>query len=105
MQSFQDYLPDLMSNFLLHAEVVDNPLDACRVNFNAFSNLTGAHLDFYVHFPFEPAWEEFVGKWKISRKLYFAKDPTKICVAPTARGEGDENKGENEEEDEVLADP
>lgn len=41
MQSFQNYLPDLKSNFLLHAQIVGGPFDARRVNFDALSNLTG----------------------------------------------------------------
>ncbi|KAH1128839.1 hypothetical protein J1N35_000217 [Gossypium stocksii] len=64
MQSFQDYLPDLKFKFLLHAQVVDGPFDACRVNFDTMSKLTGAQLDFDVQFPSRAAWETFVEKWK-----------------------------------------
>lgn len=62
MQSFQDYLFDLKSNFLFHTQVVGDPFDARRVNFDALSDLTSAHLDFDVHFPSGVAWEEFVEK-------------------------------------------
>ncbi|KAK5785889.1 hypothetical protein PVK06_040510 [Gossypium arboreum] len=60
IQNFQDYLPDLKSNFLLHTQVVGDPFNACRVNFDVLDQLIGAQLDFNVHFPFRVAWEEFV---------------------------------------------
>ncbi|KAK5825626.1 hypothetical protein PVK06_020482 [Gossypium arboreum] len=62
LQSFRDYLPDLRSNFLLHAQVVGDPFDAYGLNFDALSDFTSAQLDFDVHFPSEATWEEFLEK-------------------------------------------
>ncbi|KAK5833889.1 hypothetical protein PVK06_017755 [Gossypium arboreum] len=66
MQSFQDYLPDLKSKFLLHAQLVSNLFDARRVNFDALSHLMNAQLDFDIRFPME-----LLGRnlWKSGRIL------------------------------------
>ncbi|KAH1063705.1 hypothetical protein J1N35_028692 [Gossypium stocksii] len=69
MQSFQDYLPYLKSNFLLHAQMVGGLFDARKVNFDALSHLTNTQLDFDIRFSFGATWEEFVENWKNSSRL------------------------------------
>ncbi|KAK5794724.1 hypothetical protein PVK06_035965 [Gossypium arboreum] len=77
-------------------KVVGDPFDARKVNFDALNHIIGASLDFDVHFSFGATQEEFVEEWKNSSKLYFAENPIKTSVAPTARHEGGENEGEGE---------
>ncbi|KAH1056014.1 hypothetical protein J1N35_034079 [Gossypium stocksii] len=92
MQSFQDYLPNLKSKFLLCAQVAGGPFDIRKVSFDALSELIGAQLDFNVQFSFAVVWESFIEKWKSN--LYFEEDLVETSMALTARCEGNGNEGE-----------
>ncbi|KAH1121784.1 hypothetical protein J1N35_004944 [Gossypium stocksii] len=104
MQNFQDYLPELKSNILLHAQVIGGPFDARKVNFDSLSHLTGAQLGFDIHFPSRLAWEEFVEEWKNLNRFFLANSPVETSVAPIVECERDEDEEVEEEEDTVNPD-
>ncbi|KAK8313914.1 hypothetical protein V6Z12_D01G140800 [Gossypium hirsutum] len=104
MQNFQDYLLELNSNILLHAQVIGGPFDACKVNFDALSHLTDAQLGFDIYFPSGLAWEEFVKEWKNLNRFFLANSPAKTSAAPIAECERDEYEEVEEEEDIVNPD-
>lgn len=93
MQNFQDYLPELKSNILLHSQVVGVPFDAQRVNLDALSHFTAAKLFFNICFLSSPTWKEFAKVWKNSSRLFVADEPIKASVSPVV----DSEKGESED--------
>ncbi|KAK5818472.1 hypothetical protein PVK06_023409 [Gossypium arboreum] len=102
MQNFHDYLLDKKSNILLHAQVIDDPFNACKVNFDALSLFKSAYLDFDICFPSRVAWEEFVEEWKNFSRLYLTDTTVETSDAPVTGCEGNDNE-EVEEED--IANP
>ncbi|KAH1030990.1 hypothetical protein J1N35_043164 [Gossypium stocksii] len=112
MQSLNEYLPDLMANFLLHAQVATGPFNARKVNFNDINEFIGAQLDFNIHFPSRGAWEDFVSKWKNSSNFYLAAEvsfapegPLGTSSTPRNGNQVSKHEEHDREEDDVLVDP
>ncbi|KAK5803011.1 hypothetical protein PVK06_030648 [Gossypium arboreum] len=68
LQNFYNVLLELKANLLLHAQVVGGPLDALKVNIDAFCDIASDQLGFDVHFPFGAMLEKILSKGKRRRR-------------------------------------